>query len=233
LATKASELGGTTNAYLSEIRAAAHAAAGEPDRAREWQAKAREAASRAPVGDPVAQRARRLPDQPQRPYIQTSNGPFGGSTSGANATGNVVSNPGGSPSPSDGQTNSFYGANYVLPPTGGSTAPLTRGGTTNIGYSSPVSTYYSGNVPYSSGSGAVRPVDPTNYGSNYSGKSITTTEPPSPNSIGFSYYGANYSGTATFNPSPTSGYFPNNPIGTSFSGADYSGTTTFTPGSPR
>src|SRR5262249_14013005 len=56
LARTACEMGGPANAYLCEVRAAAHEAAGEPDRAAEWRATAREAASKPDDGRTVASR---------------------------------------------------------------------------------------------------------------------------------------------------------------------------------
>jgi tetratricopeptide (TPR) repeat protein len=82
LARRACDLGGPGDAYLCGVRAAAHEAAGEPDRATEWRAKAREAASKAADGESFAGRARLKPDRVQQsPDAPTSVGePRSGST---------------------------------------------------------------------------------------------------------------------------------------------------------
>jgi tetratricopeptide (TPR) repeat protein len=244
LATRAVELGGATDPYLRHVRAAAHVAAGEPDRAVEWQEKARAATPNAPAGDPAARRPQPQPqpNQVRTPIAQISGESFGanlaGNTIGSPSGVNVAANPDGALNRPDGSTRSFYGANYVLPATGASTGVLPPVGSTNLSYRSAVPTYYTGNAPNTSGAYPVRPVDPAYYGANYSGMSITTpgnTPGSDPaNASARSFYGANYSGTTTFTPTPggPSGYFPYNPTGTSFYGADYNRTMTFTPGTP-
>jgi tetratricopeptide (TPR) repeat protein len=67
LARRACDLGAPGDAYLCGVRAAAHDAAGEPDRATEWRAKARQAASKAADGGSSAGRVRLKPDRVQQP----------------------------------------------------------------------------------------------------------------------------------------------------------------------
>jgi tetratricopeptide (TPR) repeat protein len=74
LARKACDLGRPGDAYLCEVRAAAHEAAGELDGAAEWRAKAREAASKAGDGARVTGRARLKPDQGQPPPVAPTSG---------------------------------------------------------------------------------------------------------------------------------------------------------------
>jgi len=152
----------------------------------------------------------------------------------------TATSPGSNPGGALGTTavsgpNSFYGANYALPPTGGSAVVLPGAGGTNLGYTTSGTAYYSGNVPGISGNSPVRPMNPSDYGANFGGRSVFTpgspwaTNPTNPS--GPSSYGANYGGTVNFNPGPAAGAYPSNPSGTSFYGADYSGTAVFTPGS--
>jgi len=63
LARKACDLGGTTNAYLCEVRANAHAAAGEADLAQEWRTRAVRAKSNDPAGQIRHARVRHEPDR--------------------------------------------------------------------------------------------------------------------------------------------------------------------------
>jgi tetratricopeptide (TPR) repeat protein len=244
LSSKATELGGTGDAYLCEVRALAHAAVGEFERAAEWRTKAREAASKAPGGAPIARRG-----QLRRPYERTPLGTFpisdmldilrSASSGGAEAG---IRNTGGSSRSAGGQPISYYGANYVLLPNGDTPTVLPQAGGSNINYITSAPTYFPGNSPiagygsgvasgHPAGRGPVNPVDPTYFGANYSGKTLITPDYSS-SPISRSYYGANYSGTAVFNPSNPAGAAPFNPgLGTSYYGADYSGTMSFTPGS--
>lgn len=78
LAKKASDLGETRDPYLLEVRAAAHAEAGEFDRAVEWQTKALEAAAAVPGNDLQGDRLRLKLYQEKKPYRDEDPKPGGG-----------------------------------------------------------------------------------------------------------------------------------------------------------
>jgi tetratricopeptide (TPR) repeat protein len=76
-AIQACELGGTTDPYLDEVRAAAHAEAGEFDKAVEWQAKALKAAANVPGTDTEGDRSRLKLYQDKKPFRNERGKPSG------------------------------------------------------------------------------------------------------------------------------------------------------------